>query len=179
MAKFEVVNKYKDADIALPVRKTDGSAGYDLAAADNYIIPSVWQMVNEVKGLWNVEDDEYISLDMMAQFTKETGYRPTLISTGLKCQLEPRTWLNLSVRSSSPLKYWIVLANGIGVIDSDYYNNQDNEGEIFFQVYNLSPFNIQIKKGEIIGQGIITPFFVTEDDVLMGERTGGFGSTNG
>lgn len=179
MAKFEVVNKYKDADIALPVRKTDGSAGYDLAAADNYIIPSVWQMVNEVKGLWNVEDDEYVSLDMMAQFTKETGYRPTLISTGLKCQLEPRTWLNLSVRSSSPLKYWIVLANGIGVIDSDYYNNQDNEGEIFFQVYNLSPFNIQIKKGEIIGQGIITPFFVTEDDVLMGERTGGFGSTNG
>lgn len=179
MAKFEVVNKYKDADIALPVRKTDGSAGYDLAAADNYIIPSVWQMVNEVKGLWNVEDDEYISLDMMAQFTKETGYRPTLISTGLKCQLEPRTWLNLSVRSSSPLKYWIVLANGIGVIDSDYYNNQDNEGEIFFQVYNLSPFNIQIKKGEIIGQGIISPFFVTEDDVLMGERTGGFGSTNG
>lgn len=179
MAKFEVVNKYKDADIALPVRKTDGSAGYDLAAADNYIIPSVWQMVNEVKGLWNVEDDEYISLDMMAQFTKETGYRPTLISTGLKCQLEPRTWLNLSVRSSSPLKYWIVLANGIGVIDSDYYNNQDNEGEIFFQVYNLSPFNIQIKKGEIIGQGIIAPFFVTEDDVLMGERTGGFGSTNG
>jgi dUTP pyrophosphatase len=179
MAKFEVVNKYKDADIALPVRKTDGSAGYDLAAADNYIIPSVWQMVNEVKGLWNVEDDEYVSLDMMAQFTKETGYRPTLISTGLKCQLEPRTWLNLSVRSSSPLKYWIVLANGIGVIDSDYYNNQDNEGEIFFQVYNLSPFNIQIKKGEIIGQGIIAPFFVTEDDVLMGERTGGFGSTNG
>lgn len=179
MAKFEVVNKYKDADIALPVRKTDGSAGYDLAAADNYIIPSVWQMVNEVKGLWNVEDDEYVSLDMMAQFTKETGYRPTLISTGLKCQLEPRTWLNLSVRSSSPLKYWIVLANGIGVIDSDYYNNQDNEGEIFFQIYNLSPFNIQIKKGEIIGQGIITPFFVTEDDVLMGERTGGFGSTNG
>ena len=179
MAKFEVVNKYKDADIALPVRKTDGSAGYDLAAADNYIIPSVWQMVNEVKGLWNVEDDEYISLDMMAQFTKETGYRPTLISTGLKCQLEPRTWLNLSVRSSSPLKYWIILANGIGVIDSDYYNNQDNEGEIFFQVYNLSPFNIQIKKGEIIGQGIIAPFFVTEDDVLMGERTGGFGSTNG
>lgn len=179
MAKFEVVSKYDDAGIAIPVRKTDGSAGYDLAAANDYIIPSVWQMAAEAKEIWNVEDDEYVSLDMMAKFTKETGFKPTLVSTGLKCKLEPRTWLNLSVRSSSPLKYWLMLANGIGVIDSDYYNNPDNEGEIFLQIYNLSPFNIQIKKGEIIGQGIIAPFFITEDDILMGERTGGFGSTDG
>jgi dUTP pyrophosphatase len=55
------------------------------------------------------------------------------------------------VRSSSPLKYWLMLGNGIGVIDADYYNNPDNEGEIFLQIYNLSPFNIQIKEGEAIG----------------------------
>jgi dUTP pyrophosphatase len=44
-----------------------------------------------------------------------------------------------------------MMANGVGIIDADYYNNPDNEGEIFLQIYNLSPFNIQIKKGEAIG----------------------------
>ena len=39
--------------------------------------------------------------------------------------------------------------------------------------------SIQIKKGEAIGQGIIVPYGVTEDDVTTGERLGGFGSTNG
>jgi dUTP pyrophosphatase len=71
-----------------------------------------------------------------------------------------------------------MLANGVGIIDADYYNNPDNEGEIFLQIYNLSPFNIQIKEGEAIGQGIILPYSITEDDVSTGERTGGFGSTN-
>jgi dUTP pyrophosphatase len=87
----------------------------------------------------------------MNNFTKATKYRPTLVSTGMKCKLDPGTFLQLSVRSSSPLKYWLMLANGVGIIDADYYNNPDNEGEIFFQIYNLSPFNIQIKKGEAIG----------------------------
>ena len=117
-------------------------------------------------------------MELMSKFTKETGFKPTLVSTGMKCKLDPNTWLQLSVRSSSPLKYWLMMGNGIGVIDADYYNNPDNEGEIFFQIYNLSPFNIQIKKGEAIGQAIILPYGVTEDDVAGGERTGGFGSTS-
>ena len=135
-------------------------------------------MAMEAKELWPVADDEFVSMDLMAQFTKQTGFKPTLVSTGMKCKLDPDTWLQLSVRSSSPLKYWLMMCNGIGVIDADYYNNPDNEGEIFFQIYNLSPFNIQIKKGEAIGQAIILPYDVTEDDVVGGERTGGFGSTS-
>ncbi len=178
MAIFEKVSKYADADIAMPVRKTAQSAGYDMVAAEDYIIPSVWQMAEEAKSLWPVEDDEFVTMDLMAQFTKQTGFKPTLVSTGMKCKLDPGTWLQLSVRSSSPLKYWLMMGNSIGVIDADYYNNSDNEGEIFFQIYNLSPFNIQIKKGEAIGQGIILPFGVVEDDAASGERTGGFGSTN-
>jgi dUTP pyrophosphatase len=114
----------------------------------------------------------------MNEFTKKTGYRPTLVSTGMKCKLDPGTYLQLSVRSSSPLKYWLCLANGVGIIDADYYNNPDNEGEIFLQIYNLSPFNIQIQEGEAIGQGIIVPYGVVEDDIACGERVGGFGSTN-
>ena len=178
MAIFEKVSKYADADIAMPVRKTEFSAGYDMVAAEDYVIPSVWQMVEEAKELWPVSNDEYVTMELMSKFTKETGFKPTLVSTGMKCKLDPGTWLQLSVRSSSPLKYWLMMGNSIGVIDADYYNNPDNEGEIFFQIYNLSPFNIQIKKGEAIGQGIILPYAVTEDDVAGGARMGGFGSTS-
>lgn len=178
MAIFEKVSKYADADIAMPIRKTAQSAGYDMVAAEDYVIPSIWQMVPEAKELWPVEDDEYVTMDLMSKFTKETGFKPTLVSTGMKCKLDPGSYLQLSVRSSSPLKYWLMMANGVGIIDADYYNNADNEGEIFFQIFNLSPFNIQIKKGEAIGQGIIMPWGITEDDIAMGERTGGFGSTS-
>ena len=178
MAIFEKVSKYANADIAMPVRKTAQSAGYDMVAAEDYIIPSLWQMTAEASDIWAVDSDEFVTMDMMARFTKETGFKPTLVSTGMKCKLDPGSWLQLSVRSSSPLKYWLMMGNGIGVIDADYYNNPDNEGEIFFQIYNLSPFNIQIKKGEAIGQGIILPYGVTENDIAEGERVGGFGSTS-
>ena len=181
MAKFEIVSKYADAGLELPVRKTAQSAGYDMAAAEDYVIPSVWQMFNEAREIWPVKDDEFVTLEQMAEFTKQTGCKPTLISTGMKCFLNPDSWLQLSMRSSSPLKYWLMMANGIGVIDADYYDNQDNEGEIFFQIYNLSPFNIQIKKGETIGQGVVLPFRTTFDDALAPKpmaRAGGFGSTD-
>ena len=179
MAKFEKVSRYADKEIVMPIRKTSQSAGYDLVAAEDYIIPSVFQLAAEAEEVWKVEGDEYVTLDQMGRFTKEFNYKPTLVSTGMKCKLDPGTFLQLSVRSSSPLKYWLMLANSVGIIDADYYNNPDNEGEIFLQIYNLSPFNIQIKKGDAIGQGIILPYAVVEDDVTMGERLGGFGSTNG
>ena len=178
MAHFEKVSKYADVDLAMPVRKTSQSAGYDMVAAEDYVIPSLPLMCEEAKLLWPVEVDEYVSLEQMADFTKKIGFNPTLVSTGMKCKLDPGSWLQLSVRSSSPLKYWLMLGNGIGIIDADYYNNPDNEGEIFFQIYNLSPFNIQIKKGDAIGQATILPYGITSDDVVMGERTGGFGSTS-
>lgn len=63
------------------------------------------------------------------------------------------------------------------IIDADYYNNPDNEGEIFFQIINLSPFNILLHKGDKIGQGIIHKYIKTDDDVENGDRIGGFGST--
>ena len=179
MAKFEKVSRYADKEIVMPVRKTGQSAGYDLVAAEDYIIPSVFQLASEADEVWSVGEEEFVTLEQMAEFTKITKYRPTLVSTGMKCKLDPGTFLQMSVRSSSPLKYWLMLANGVGIIDADYYNNSDNEGEIFLQIYNLSPFNIQIHEGEAIGQGIILPYGVTEDDVSSGERVGGFGSTNG
>jgi dUTP pyrophosphatase len=121
---------------------------------------------------------EPYSLDELAIMTKQFKAKPTLVSTGVKCYLEEGYYLELSVRSSTPLKYWIILANSVGIIDADYADNPDNEGEIFFQIINLSPFPIQLKKGDIIGQGIIKRYEVTDDDKAEGERTGGFGSTS-
>lgn len=178
MAYFEKVSKYADVDLAMPVRKTSQSAGYDMVAAEDYVIPSLPLMCEEAKLLWPVEADEYVSLEQMADFTKKIGFKPTLVSTGMKCKLQPGTYLELSVRSSCPLKYWLILGNSVGIIDADYYNNPDNEGEIFFQMINLSPYDIQLHKGDIIGQGIIKPYLTTEDDNAFGQRMGGFGSTS-
>ena len=96
----------------------------------------------------------------------------------MKVYLEPGKYLELSVRSSCPLKYWLILANGVGIIDADYYNNPDNEGHIYFQMINLSPYDIQLHKGDVIGQGIIKYYLTTDDDNASGKRLGGFGSTS-
>ena len=81
------------------------------------------------------------------------------------------------MRSSTPLKYWLLCANGYGIIDSDYYFNKDNDGRIYVQLINLSPFTIKLNKGDKIAQGIIKSYYKTDDDNATGERTGGFGST--
>ena len=63
------------------------------------------------------------------------------------------------------------------IIDADYVDNLDNEGAIFFQVINLFPYPILLKKGDVIGQGIIKKYEVTDDDCASGVRVGGLGST--
>ena len=184
MAKFEKVSRFADSDIQLPVRKTAGAAGYDFEVAEDTVIPSYFNLYMAMKeeymrdGIGVFTSTPMFDLDSLATITKRLKTKPTLVSTGMKCQLDPGTYLELSVRSSCPLKYWLILANGVGIIDADYYNNPDNEGEIFFQLINLSPYNIELKKGDIIGQGIIKPYLTTEDDNASGQRMGGFGSTS-
>ena len=181
---FEKISKFADDDeLKLPERKTAQSAGYDFMVAEDVFIPSYFTNVEQMINAY--EDKEGgcvitpgLSLDEMAQLTKFSGAKPTLVPTGIKCKLDPNTYLELSVRSSCPLKYWLVLANSVGIIDADYYNNPDNEGHIYFQIINFSPFDISLKKGDIIGQGIIKPYLITENDAASGERLGGFGSTS-
>ena len=179
MAYFEFVDKYKDAGLDLPTRKTGKSAGYDLVAAADCVIPSIWNQMKEANSVFTINEDEYITTTEMMDFTKATGIKPTLVTTGVKCMMSDDEFLQLSVRSSTPLKTWLMLANGVGIIDADYYGNPSNDGEIFLQMYNLSPFNIMIHKGEAIGQAIILPYHKVENDSSCGERVGGFGSTNG
>ena len=175
MAKFEKVSRWADSDINMPVRKTTHSAGYDFEAVKDIIIESYQHLSNIIM---NSSAYEPKTLSEISNITKLNMAKPTLVSTGMKCKLADNEYLELSIRSSSPLKYWLILANGVGIIDADYYNNSDNEGEIFFQIINLSPFPIIIQKGEIIGQGIIKEYKLTEDDCATGLREGGFGSTN-
>lgn len=100
-----------------------------------------------------------------------------LIPTGIKAKLAPGKVLILANRSSNPLKHRLILINGIGVIDSDYYDNPHNEGHIQFQFFNLSNEPITIEKGSRIGQGLVVDYYLTEDDQTTTIRQGGFGST--
>ena len=196
MIKFEKVSRLANADFNLPVRKTANSAGYDFEVAEDVVVPPYAEMMrflsqriaeiamlNEENRIKD-EDGEVTSVKVnpmdlkeFGDIAKTYGIKPTLVSTGVKCYLDPGTYLELSVRSSTPLKYWLILANSVGIIDADYVDNSDNEGEIFLQLINLGPAPIYLHKGDIIGQGIIKKFEVTDDDVAEGERTGGLGST--
>ena len=178
--KFEICSKYADAGLNLPVRKTAASAGYDFEVAEDIIIPSYVQEFNRVYGqCYNIRiRNELMELSRISEITKSKDFRPTLVPTGIKCELPSDYYLELSVRSSCPLKHWLILANGVGIIDADYYNNPDNEGHIYFQMINLSPFDILLRKGDTIGQGIIKKYYITDDDKAEGSRVGGFGSTN-
>lgn len=174
--KFEIISKYADAGLSLPVRKTRASAGYDFQVAEDIIVPSYFKGIDN---LVNYADPLYTrTLKEMATITKDTQIKPTLVPTGIKCEMPEGFYLELSVRSSCPLKHWLILANGVGIIDADYYNNPDNEGHIFFQIINLSPFDILLKKGDAIGQGIFKKYYLTDDDAAIAERQGGFGSTD-
>lgn len=104
----------------------------------------------------------------------------TRVMTGVKCELMPNQVLILANRSSNPSKKGLILANGVGVIDADYYGNPDNDGEMGFEFYNILDEDVVIKKGEKLGQGIIMKFDKTEDDYISNPyktRVGGFGST--
>lgn len=158
---FEIVSKFKNEDIHLPVRKTNASAGYDFEAAESLIVPSIWKVLAE------------------KVFVGEaTGLKATLIPTGIKSYMLDDEYLQLSIRSGTALKTGLILANGVGIVDSDYYNNPDNEGHIMFPVHNLGFKDKLIKKGERIGQGLFLNYLKADDDMSDGVRTGGFGSTD-
>lgn len=191
MARFEVVNRFKNSDINLiPTRSTKYSAGYDMVAAEDTIVMPLrgnravlLQSILSEATEKNTDPEliairKIMTLADMETLSKELKARPTLVSTGVKCYLDKNQYLKLVPRSSLPLKHWIICANSEGVIDADYVDNTSNEGEIFFQCINLSPFPIVIKKGEKICQGIISSFDTVENDEAEGIRTGGFGSTS-
>lgn len=146
---FEVAKGFEDKGINLPVRKTKYSAGYDVEAAEDTIVPAF-----------------------------KPGMKPTLIKTGIKSYMQENEYLMLANRSSNPGKKGLILANSIGIVDKDYYGNPDNDGHIMFAFYNIKDEDVEIKKGDCIGQAIFMPFLIADGDEAENIRAGGFGSTN-
>ena len=100
-----------------------------------------------------------------------------LIPTGIKAYMKPYEWLGIYIRSSLAIKYGLILANGVGVIVSDYYNNSDNEGHIMIAITNISGKTYNVKKGDRIAQGIFHQYYRVDSDKTDGSRIGGIGST--
>lgn len=99
------------------------------------------------------------------------------VKTGVKAYMESGEMLMLCNRSSNPKKKGLVLVNGVGIVDADYADNEDNEGEIAFAFMNITDKEVILEPGEKLGQGIFVKYAVTDDDAASGERIGGFGST--
>ena len=110
--------------------------------------------------------------------TLEAG-QIALVPTGVKAYMLPDEVLHLHDRSSNPRKKGVVLANSVGVVDADYYNNPDNEGELFAQFMNITDHAVTIEKGDRIMQGVFMKYLVADDDEKAEKltRSGGFGST--
>lgn len=102
-----------------------------------------------------------------------------LVPTGLKAYMQEDEVLMIYIRSSMAVKFNLTLANNVGIIDADYYDNDKNEGHIFAPIKNLGNDTVRIKKGERIAQGIFQKYLIADgDDFNSGQkRIGGFGST--
>lgn len=100
------------------------------------------------------------------------------IPTGIRAYIEDGWVLKIYPRSGLGFKFRLQLNNTVGIIDSDYYNS-DNEGHIFIKITNDSKEGrtVSVKKGEAFAQGIFLEYGVTFDDEADGVRNGGFGST--
>ena len=146
---FEIAKGFEDKGINMPVRKTKYSAGYDVEAAEDTIVPAF-----------------------------KPGMKPTLIKTGLNAYCPEDEYFMLVNRSSNPGNKGLVMANSLGIIDSDYYGNESNDGHFMYAYYNFFDHDVEIKKGDVIGQVIFAKYYKVDGDKAEGTRTGGFGSTN-
>lgn len=183
MRKFEVCKQYGEEEVILPKRGTKNAAGYDFYAAEEIEIPSIWKeipkAISYIAFASERDEEGRRKKPFKSILTKLKEYvRPTIVKTGVKVYLNSDEVLTLANRSSGALKLYLLMANGIGVIDADYADNPDNDGDIGFMFWNLSPLNYVVKKGDKIGQGIVSKFLLMDDDEGVDEeRVGGYGST--
>jgi dUTP pyrophosphatase len=150
---FEVADKWKKVDIELPKRSTKKSAGYDFYTAEDVSIVPIWRSV-----------------------IHNLTIKPQKVHTGIKVSMEDDEVLLVYNRSSNPIKRLLNLANGVGVIDADYY---DTGEDISFDFWNFGLFPQHIDKGTKIGQGVFQKFLkVDAEKPVLTKRTGGNGSTD-
>lgn len=134
----------------LPIKATIHSAGVDFIASADIRIPAF-------------------------RFKGEA----TLVPTGVKAFMQKDEYLQIFARSSIPVNLGLIMSNGVGIVDADYYNNPTNEGHIMIEFNNLTNEHITIKKGTRIAQGIFNKILPVTHGVRIKNdiRSGGFGST--
>lgn len=149
------------------------------------------QYNSDLKNLLNVEDNSYELVTIPKRATSgSAGYdfvspvsftlnpQETIkVPTGIRCKMEKEYVLQVYPRSSLGFKYQLQLLNTVGIIDSDYFN-ADNEGHIIIGLINRGNKTVEIKAGDRITQGIFTRYYLAEEEENNTERKGGFGSTN-
>ena len=135
----------------LPIKATIHSAGVDFIASSDITIPAF-----RFKG------------------------QATLVPTGVKAFMQKDEYLQIFARSSIPVNLGLIMSNGVGIVDADYYNNPKNEGHIMIEFNNLTNEHIVIEKGTRIAQGIFNKVLPVTHGVRLKNdtRNGGFGSTN-
>lgn len=100
-----------------------------------------------------------------------------IIPTHVKAYFPEDEVLLLFIRSSVGLKKGVTLANNVGVIDSDFSDNPENEGNISLRLFNHTNHDVKLYQGDRIMQGIFVKYGVVDNDFTTGERKGGIGST--
>lgn len=161
MRFFAVAKGWEHKGINLPQRSTENAAGYDFESGEDIIIPSIWKLMfkNLSKG--------------------ENAFKPVIVQTGVKAYMEADEVLYLYPRSSNAIKRFLTMPNSVGIIDADYFENEDNDGAIGVPLWNFGLKDEPIQKGERIAQGVFQKFLTTKDDHQQSKstRVGGFGST--
>jgi len=165
---YKLHNEVLDPHIA-----TEGSACFDIHAyLDNPV--TVYRMNNH-KEKRNPETIQWSDIEEL-QLALGPAER-VLIPTGIIFDIPEGYSVRLHPRSSISLKKGLVMPNGEGIVDSDYYH------ETFIMLYNSSADEVRIKHGERIAQGelVKTLDYSLEESIIVPEqktnRVGGFGST--
>ena len=118
--------------------------------------------------------------DIIALTDEEVYVHPGMsvnLETGVKACMEDDEVMLLFIRSSLGIKKGITLSNCCGVIDSDYYNNSDNDGHFILNVINTCNEVQCISARSRVAQAIFVKYLTVDDDNATGERIGGIGST--
>ena len=151
-----------------------------------------FEIVSEKEFLKNNSLEDYTKIKLPSRATSSSAgydfYLPydlvikpkesILVKTGIKACMENDEFLMIVIRSSLGVKKGLQLSNNVGIIDSDYYNNIDNEGHIMISLKNCSDIAVTLMCGERIVQGIFLKYLKVDDDSNQNARLGGFGSTN-
>lgn len=103
--------------------------------------------------------------------------RTIMIKTDIKCQMDPDTVMLIFPRSSIGIKHGIILTNTVGVIDSDFFENEENDGNITLALTKLDGGISQFKAGDKIAQAVFVKYQTNGEKVEI-QRKGGIGSTN-